>query len=114
DNSDRLQIGIHRATMHANGVPRAARTEQLALDGYSDNVVPPTPVTAFLINPPATMPVDSNSQGDDLIQFNPDDNSDFTFDALFSQVKVGDIVTINYGNGIAAKFPVESIRFSPG
>lgn len=114
DNSDRLQIGIHRATMHANGVPRTARTEQLNLDGYSDNIVSATPAKAFLVNPPATSPVDSNSQGDDLIQFLPTDNSNFKFDEQFSKVNVGDIVTINYGNGLEAQFIVESIRFLPG
>lgn len=113
DNSDRLQIGEHRSTMHYNGIPRAARTEQIGLDGYSDNIVPATPIRAFLVNPPASAPVDSNSQGDDVIQFLPTSDADFKFDEKFTQVKVGDIVTINYGNGIEAQFPVESIRFSP-
>src|SRR3972149_2796292 len=42
DASDRLQMGTHRAEMHANGIPRTARSQQLFLDGYSQNIVPPT------------------------------------------------------------------------
>ena len=114
DNSDRLQIGDHRATMHANGVPKHTRSEQLTVDGYSQNIVPPTSVRAFLVNPPATTPLDDNAQGDDIIKFLPI-NTGFAFDSQFAQVKVGDIVTINYdGYGVVASFPVESIRFTPG
>jgi hypothetical protein len=113
DDSDRLQIGDHRATQHSNGIPKHARSEHISIDGYSQNIVPSTKVQAFLVNPPNTMPVDSNTEGDDLIKFIPD-NTGFSFDAKFTQVKVGDIITINYGNGIVASFPVESIRFVPG
>jgi hypothetical protein len=114
DNADRLNIGEHRAVMHDNGVPRTARSELISgPDGYSQNIVPITPCNAFLVRPPATSPVDSNTNGDDLVVFNPD-NTGKVFDTQFTQVKVGDIIRINYGNGIEGRFPIESIRYEPG
>ena len=110
DDTDRLQIGIHRAVMHDNGVAKTARSQDLILDGYSQNIIPSTEVRAFLIDPPNTVPVDSNTVGDDLIQFIPD-NTGFVFDSKFAQVKPGDIITINYGNGIETSFSIESVRF---
>lgn len=112
DDSETLKIGLHRAIMHSNGVPRTARSNVKNLDGYSQNIVPATTIKAYLVRSPATSPVDNNVNGDDLIQFFPD-NTGFVFDSQFTQVKPGDIVTINYGNGVEAKFPIESIRFLP-
>jgi hypothetical protein len=114
DDSDRLNIGDHRAVMHDNGVPRTARSQLIeGPDGYSQPIVPVTPCNAFLFRPPATSPVDNNAYGDDLIVFSPD-NTNFTFDTQFTQVKVGDMLRINYGTGVEAIFPVESIRYEPG
>lgn len=115
ERAEELNIGEHRAVQHANGIPAVARSQSLTeADGYGrDVVVPTTTVNAFLVNPPANSPVDSNTVGDDIIKFKPT-NTDFVFDSQFSQVKVGDILRINYGNGIAASFEVESTRFTPG
>ena len=115
ERAEELNIGEHRAVQHANGIPAVARSQSMTeADGYGrDVVVPTTIVNAFLVNPPANSPVDSNTVGDDIIKFKPT-NTDFVFDSQFSQVKVGDIVRINYGNGISASFEVESTRFIPG
>lgn len=113
DDSETLLIGIHRANSHSNGVPRKARSEDIKRDGYNQQIVEPTPARAFLVQPPASSPVDNNVQGDDVIQFLPN-NTGFAFDAQFSQVKIGDHLRINYGNGLEGIFLVESSRFLPG
>lgn len=115
DDAEVLNMGEHRATQHAQGIPRIARAQSPLLpDGYRENVVSPTLATSYLVHTPNTTPVDNLSTGDDIIKFNPDNNANFQFDAQFSQVKIGDIVRINYGNGTEASFPVESIRYIPG
>lgn len=115
DHAEELNIGEHRAVQHSNGIPGIARSQSLTeSDGYGrDTVVPSTTVNAYLVNPPANTPVDSNTVGDDVILFKPT-NTSFVFDSQFSQVRIGDILRINYGNGTAASFEVESIRFNPG
>lgn len=114
DNADRLNLGEHRATQHANAIPKIARARNdVDNDGYRDQVVSSTPVNAYLVHPPNTSPVDDLSFGDDIIKFVPT-NTSYAFDAQFSQVKVGDIITVDYGNGLSASFPIESIRYSPG
>lgn len=113
DNSEVLNIGQHRATQHANGIPKISRSESLLVDGYGNNVIPNTTIYSYLIHPPNTTPVDDLSTGDDVIKFISSNTSN-SFDAKFSQVKVGDIIRINYGNGIEASFPIESIRHIPG
>lgn len=123
DDADRLAMGAHRANMHVNGIPRWGRTSILTLDGsapfplaaydgYNQIIVPPTPIKAFLVDS-GSSPVDNNTTGDDVIEFVPD-NTGFAFDALFSKVQSGDIIRINYGNGIEAAFLVDSFRFVPG
>lgn len=116
DDLEVSNIGLHRATQHANGIPRAARSQAFNLpDGYRENVVPVTPVITYLVNAPNTMPVDDLSVGDDLIKFNPADPlSTYAFDAQFSQVRIGDIVRVNYGNSIEVAYMIESIRYIPG
>jgi hypothetical protein len=112
DQSEILNMGQHRATQHANAIPKISRSDVIGLDGYGHNVVPSTTCYAYLTNPPNTFPVDDLFVGDDIIKFVPD-NSNFIFDSLFSQVKSGDLIRINYGNGLEAIYPVNSIRFTP-
>lgn len=115
DDSEVLNIGQHRAVQHAAGIPKIARSISLVNDGYGDQVVPPTSVVTYLANPPSINPIDSNTVGDDVVKFVPTNpTSDFLFDSQFSQVRVGDIITINYGNGTEASYPIESIRYTPG
>lgn len=115
DDIEELNLGIHRATSHVAGVPKDARSISFTNpDGYSATVVSPAPVTAHVIHsPPGTIPVDSVSVGDNVVVFNPD-NTNYLFDAQFSQVQVGDIIRINYGNGVEDIRKIDSIRFSPG
>lgn len=114
DDSEVMNLGQHRAVQHANGIPRVARApSQLSTDGYGTAVVPLTKVNTYRAHPPANAPVDSNLFGDDVVQFLPD-NSDFIFDSQFTNVRPGDIVHLNYGNGIQTSFKVESKRFIPG
>lgn len=113
DQAEELNMGLHRATQHANGVPRYARSN--ALDGYQPTIVLTTPAHAYLVHTPAISPVDDISIGDDLIKFNPvNPTSGFNFDAAFSQVRIGDVVNMNYNNGISASFVIDSLRYVPG
>ena len=113
DQTELLNIGQHLATQHANGVPKIARADVIDFDGYGHNVVPLTTCYAYLNYPSSTVPVDDLFVGDDLVKFVPV-NASNEFDAAFSQVRVGDIIRVNYGNGLEAIYPVESIRFTPG
>lgn len=115
DRAEELNIGEHRAVQHAGGIPLVARSQSMTNpDGYGIlTIVPPTPVNTYLYNPPSNFPVDSNTVGDDIVKFLPT-NTNSVFDAAFSQVRVGDIIRVNYGNGTEAIFTIDSIRFSPG
>lgn len=114
DDNEVIKIGEHRATQHSNGIPSTARSQSPSLpDGYRENVVPPTSATTYLVHSPAVSPVDSISNGDDVIRFVPND-AGFVFDSQFRLVAVGDTVRVNYGNGVEAAFLVESVRYTPG
>lgn len=112
DDAETLRMGLHRATMHDNGVNRTARADSTVLDGYGQNIVPPTLARAFHIESPAVGPNDNNVNGDDLIAFMPT-NTNFVFDSQFAQVKPGDIIRINYGTGFEGTFTVDEIRHNP-
>jgi hypothetical protein len=115
ENAEQLNIGEHRAVQHSNGIPAISRSQSMINpEGFGrDMVVPDTTVNAYLVNAPANTPVDNNGVGDDIIKFKPT-NTNFIFDSQFSQVRIGDILRINYGNGISTSFEIESIRFVPG
>ena len=113
DSIDRLTIGEHRQNMHSNGIPTKARSWNMTQDGYGQEIVPVTSCSTFLIDAGA-VPLDDNTNGDDVISFTPVAGSPYLFDAQFSQVRVGDIIRVNYGNGISAIFIIESTRFTPG
>lgn len=112
DDNETLNIGQHRATQHANAIPKIARTNAFD-ETLGVNVIPSTSVITYLVTSPNVSPVDSLSNGDDLVRF-VTSNTNFAFDAKFSQVKIGDIITINYGNGIESSYLIDSIRYSPG
>lgn len=114
DDIENLSNGIDRAILHSNGIPRSARSQDLTVDGYGLNLIPTTPMSAYLAEPNQQKPRDSIVNGDDVIQFYPTNNTDFSFDAKFAQVKVGDIVRVNYGYGFEYAYPITSIRFVPG
>jgi hypothetical protein len=114
DNQETLSTGVDRATLNSNGIPRNARVQRIDLDGYNYEIVPETKCRAYLAELNQTGPRDSITNGDDVISFVPEDDSDFSFDAKFTQVQVGDILRINYGNGISSEFRVSSFRLTPG
>lgn len=114
DDQETLSSGIDRAILHTNGIPRATRSQDLLIDGYGLNVIPVTKINAYLAEPNQQMPRDSITNGDDIISFVPDDNSNYSFDAKFARVRVGDIIRINYGYGFEYAYPITSIRFVPG
>lgn len=120
DNVELLQLGTHREVQHSNGVPNRALALNLnslttiGSDGYNIQVVGPTPITAHVAHfPPGTSPVDNVTNGDSVVAFNPTSNTGSIFDAQFSQVKVGDIIRLNYGIGIEDLRRVESIKYVP-
>lgn len=113
DQSDVLLIGDHRANMHSNGVPNTSRSVTLNDDKKNITIVPNTPVEAYLVVSPSITPIDDNSNGDDIIKFIPD-NTDFKFDSYFAKVKSGDIITIDYNNGITTTRIIDSVRHTPG
>ena len=121
DNIELLQLGTHREVHHSNGVPNRALALNLnslttiGSDGYNISVVSSTPVTTHIAHsPPGTSPVDNVTNGDSIVAFSPVSNANAIFDAQFSQVKVGDIIRINYGIGIEDLRRVESIKYVPG
>lgn len=114
DNQESISTGTDRATLSSNGIPRNARVEKINLDGYADEIVSETRVVAYLAEPSQTGSRDSITNGDDVISFVPTDNTDYVFDAMFTNVRPGDVLRINYGNGISGMFKISSVRFTPG
>jgi hypothetical protein len=116
DSSSLLLIGSRTQNLFSNGISVAARASSLTADGYGQSIVPATPVIAYLLNVPpgpmATSPVDDINHGDDVVLFQPTaaQLSSFNIDAQFAQVQAGDLITINYGNGITLQFTVDSVK----
>lgn len=116
DSSSLLLIGGRTQNLFSNGVSRGSRSTPLLKDGYGSGLVPPTPITAYLLsNPPgptSSVPIDDISNGDDIVLFNPttDQLAGFVFDSQFSLVRPGDLLTINYGTGISYQFVIESTK----
>ena len=116
----------HRATMHSAGVPVDARSQVLqkigenglvdtAADGYGETVVSSRAVQAYVASTTGTAPVDSVTDGDNIVRFIPpvDVAQRRMLDAEFCQVVPGDILRINYG-GFEGQYVVESVRYVPG
>lgn len=113
DKADALVIQEHQADLHSNGVPRESRALSGRSESFSKELVFTAVVNAYLTNPPQIGYSDNNVYGDDVISFVPDEPT-VSFDERFSRVSVGDVIEINYGNGIQTTFPIESIRHIPG
>jgi hypothetical protein len=99
DGSNLLLIGTRIQTLYQNGIPRTAVSTSLISQTQGQVVIPSTPVTAYLLDGYLTYPVDDINHGDDVVVFNPaNDAADgYYFDALFAAVRIGDILTVNYG-----------------
>jgi len=111
DQAEVLNMGLHRAVEHVNCIPRTARSQHLNQDGYSTNIVEETPIVTYLVYS-GDGPNDSISSGDDVISFNP--VLPYLLDSQFSRIRVGDIINVNYNNGLKASFPIVSIKYVPG
>jgi hypothetical protein len=116
DSSSLLLLGSRVQNLYANGISRTSRASSFLSDGYGEPIVPPTPAISYFLNVPpgpmASSPVDSFTNGDDVVLFSPTPQqlSTFNFDAQFAQVQPGDILTINYGTGISYQFIIDSVK----
>lgn len=111
DQAEVLNMGLHRAVEHVNCIPRHSRSQHLNQDGYSTTIVTETPVTTYLVHS-GDGPNDSISSGDDVISFTP--VLPYLLDSQFTRVRVGDIIRVNYSNGLTASFPIVSLKYAPG
>lgn len=111
DSSSLVLLGSRTQNLFSNGVPRSTRNTSLINDKAAEAIVDPTPATAYLLSGSSTTPVDDIDQGDDVILLNPSAPvlASNVFDAQFAQVKPGDYITINYGDGYSpVAFTIDS------
>jgi hypothetical protein len=102
DNSNIFILGTKIQTLFANGISRTARSGTLSNASEGQLIIPSTTVITYLLSGGSGMPVDSIDNGDDIIEFTPDATSiaNSSFDAKFATIKIGDIITVNYGSFI--------------
>jgi hypothetical protein len=101
DSASIFLLGTRIQNLYTNGISKASRSSSLVVDGYGQNIVPPTPAIAYLKNiGNSSSPFDSIDTGDDIIEFKPvaGQTVNHTFDSQFNLVRTGDIVRINYGS----------------
>jgi hypothetical protein len=94
----------HEQNNHTNGIPRTFRSSLISTtDGSNQgqNVVGATRVYTYLGASGAGV-VDSITNGDDIIEFDPVTNVDNIFDASFALVKAGDVITVDYGTSVSS------------
>lgn len=113
DTSSLLLFGTRVQNFFSNGVSKQARSSTLPNDGYGQILISSTQATTYLrTNGTATSPVDNIDSGDDIIELKPTGTilSTHLFDAQFSQVKVGDIIDVNYGS-VEASFIIKERKY---
>ena len=113
DSSSLFLLGTRIQTLYSNGVPRSARATSLLDSVHGQLIVPVTSATTYLLHGGSSTPVDDIDHGDDLVEFTPTLGSSFVFDEQFSEARVGDILTVNYGN-ITVPFVIREIKYIPG
>jgi hypothetical protein len=115
DQSSILLLGTRIQNLYANGISVNSRSSSLTIDGYGQSVVPTTSAVAYLLAPSgnSSTPVDSITNGDDIIQFMPSQPDGYLFDEQFALVVPGDIVRINYGT-IEVAFVIKEKKYIPG
>ena len=109
DRSNINLLGSRTQNLFSDGVARSARAGALDSDLYGQLVVPSTRVFTYL-NHLSNHPNDSIDTGDDVIEFKPISNDGYIFDSYFSQVKTGDILTVNYVS-VEVDFVIESVKY---
>lgn len=116
DNSNIFILGTRIQTFYANGISRTSRAGGLTNTTVGQPIVPSTTVITHFLDGYATTPVDSIDNGDDIIEFTPDATSlaNNSFEAKFAAVKVGDIITVNYGSFEVPNIIIEKKLVSVG
>lgn len=98
DQNSIFTLGTRIQNLYANGISVNSQSSSLTTDGYGQPLIPPTPAIAYLRGSGSgSQPVDSITNGDDIIQFMPPSDG-YYFDEQFALVRVGDIVRVNYAN----------------
>lgn len=116
DNSNIFILGSRIQTLYQNGISRTSRSPALngtvvttIINGETvqtiDNtvgqaIVPFTQCTTYHLAMGSSSPVDSIDNGDDVVEFTPSVSAldGYAFDAKFNAVRIGDILTVNYGS----------------
>jgi hypothetical protein len=98
DSSGILLLGTRIQTLYANGIPRTARATSFNDATHGQLIVPPTTATTFLLDGGSSTPVDNITDGDDVVRFTPLSDDGYVFDSQFAQIRIGDILTVNYGS----------------
>lgn len=113
DDIETKSAGFDRATLSSNGIVRETRNQAINMpDGYSFPVVPETTCYTYLGMPIQVAPNDSDLDGDDVIIFVPV-NTNYVFDSQFTNVVPGDIIRVNYLNGVTGVFEIAAVSFYP-
>lgn len=99
DNSNIFILGTRIQSLYSNGISRTARSSVLNNSAKGQSIVSDTTAITYLLNSAASAPVDNIDTGDDIIEFTPTASniSNSSFDAKFAAIKIGDIITVNYG-----------------
>lgn len=115
DQANIFLIGTRIQNLYQNGISRVSRsyilTSGTAADGYNYNgklILPLTPATTYLANG-GTMPIDSIMFGDDVVKIDGSANPTL-FVSQFSQVIIGDEISINYGS-VSGTFIIKETAF---
>ena len=100
----------HQQNHHTNGISRTCRGTIIPIDGYGPSIVPYTQVRTYLAHNASSTVVDSNTIGDDIVEFTPTQDTIYYFDSLFSKVQTGDVLTIDSG-ATEVQYLVDSVNY---
>jgi hypothetical protein len=118
DQASVLTLGTRIQNLYASGISRNSRSSSLPIDGYGQALIPLTPAITYLRdNGNASIPFDDIAMGDDIIQLMPTSNPNFTFDEQFANVRVGDIIRVNYGAdgyNVEIAYVIAETKYIPG
>lgn len=112
DNSNISTLGTRIQTLYQNGIPRSSRAAITSDNEYGQLLIPLTGATTYHLDGGSSAPVDDIDNGDDVIELTPETavTSTNVFDAQFSQVKAGDVITVNYGT-ISTSFVIREKKY---
>ncbi len=113
DSSSLALLGSRTQNLYSNGIPKATHNTSLTNDQGAEALLDPTPATTYLLDGSPSAPLDSITNGDDVILLVPTAGvlASSIFDAQFTQVKPGDYITVNYGNNtVPVRFTIDSTK----